>query len=101
MEPTKQFVPIFKYNKFVKKPNDDGIEPTRDPPLQRKLTKLDMLPIEDGMLPNNTFPLTSKAVTAPEVHVTPVHAGEHTSLRGVLPEQRHPVRPVILQRFVD
>ena len=63
-----------------------------------------MQPIEEGIVPVSPLLLRSIAVTAAPLHVTPVHAGvEHTLVKGVFPEQRHPTRSdiVIVQRFVD
>ena len=60
-----------------------------------------MKPMEEGMEPVIPLEFRLIAVTAVPVHVTPVHIGvEHTPLRGVLPEQRHPVRPDMVQRLV-
>ena len=99
--PASLFEKTCKLVSLAIRPSDEGSDPDMLLELSDKAVKLDMKPIEYESFPVIPFVLRSIAVTSPEVHVTPVHAGEHTSLRGVLPEQRHPVRPVIVQRFVD
>ena len=98
--PVNLFLDTSSLVNFDNRPTDDGKVPDRLLEDIMRVTKSDMLPMEEEMVP--VSPLLNKyiEVTADPLHVTPVQAGEHTLLRGVLPEQRHPVRPDKVHRFV-
>ncbi len=60
------------------------------------------MPILEGMVPN--IPLLLKLISTifDPLHVTPVHDGlPHRLVLGTPLAHRHPVRPVMVPRFVD
>ena len=55
-----------------------------------------------GMVPDIPLPLRLISTTFDPVHITPVHDGlPHTLVLGTPLAHRHPVRPVMVPRFVD
>ena len=124
--PTKELPPISKYVIDVNFPISDGMEPVNlfpgkpstlrpiilhtlvgiVPPNKLfhkyKEVNVNTFPILLGIVPDIPLLLISIFIIFDPLHVTPVHDGlPHTLVLGTPLAHRHPVRPVMVPRFVD